>query len=138
MTALGDTRASSIADWFGIAASAVCAAHCLVVPVLLVTGTLLPASILADEAFHKAMFIFILPAAIIAFGFGCRRHRDRWVIALGVGGVLGMILSITLLHEIAGELGERVGTIFSASILIAAHYRNFRLCRSSDCTHTAN
>lgn len=137
MTVLGDVRASSIADGFGIAASTVCALHCIVVPMLLVTGTLLPASLLADEAFHKAMFLFILPAAIVAFGFGCRRHRDRWVVALGVGGVLGMILSITLLHDIAGEMGERIGTVISATILIAAHYRNFRLCRSSDCTHTS-
>lgn len=135
MTSPSSGRLSGVADWFGITASMACAIHCLLVPVLLVTGTLLPASFLADEAFHSAMFWLILPAAVLAFGIGCRRHRDRRVLLLGVIGVAGMALSVAVLHDLAGEAGERIGTVVSAAILIAAHYRNFRLCRSSDCTH---
>ena len=129
------SRASAIADWFGIAASSVCAVHCLLLPALLITGTVLPASILADESFHLLMLWAILPAAIVAFSIGCMRHKDVWVMSLGVIGLTGMVLGALVLHDLIGEVGERVVTVISAAILIAAHYRNFRLCRSSDCEH---
>ena len=128
-------RVRATADWFGIAASAACAIHCIVLPALLVTGTVLPASLLGDELFHKAMLWVILPAAILAFGIGCWRHKDRWVLALGVIGLTGMVLAVAIVHDIAGESGERIVTLVSAAVLITAHYRNFQLCRSSGCAH---
>ena len=127
------SSASAIADWFGITASSVCAVHCILLPVLLITGTVLPVSILNDEGFHLLMLWAILPAAVVAFGIGCARHKDRWVITLGATGLAGMVLGALVLHDLIGEVGERVVTVISAGILIAAHYRNFRLCRSADC-----
>ena len=110
--------------------------HCILIPTLLVTGTVLPATVLGDESFHQAMFWIILPAAIVAFGIGCWRHKDRWVLALGMIGLTGMVSAVAVLHDIAGEAGERIVTLLSAAILVAAHYRNFRFCRSSgDCAH---
>ncbi len=123
----------AIADWLGIVASTACAMHCVLVPVLLVTGTVLPASILAGDFFHLAMIWIILPAAIVAFGIGCRQHKDRWVLVLGVAGLTGIVASATVLHDLVGEGGERVGTLLSGALLVFAHYRNFRLCRSADC-----
>ena len=130
-------RITSIADSFGIMASTVCALHCILIPVLLVSGTVLPVPFLSDESFHKAMVWLILPTALLAFSIGCWRHKDRWVLTLGLVGLTGMILSATVVHDIVGETGERVVTMLSAAILIAAHYRNFRLCRSSDCDNEA-
>ena len=130
-------KLSETADWLGIAASAACALHCVLIPVLLVTGTVLPFSFLGDEAFHKAMVWLILPTAVIAFSIGCWRHKDRRVLAMGLIGLAGMVLSATVVHDVAGETGERIVTMLSAATLIAAHYRNFRLCRSSDCDNAA-
>ena len=135
MTDLRVGRVGAIADWLGIAASTACAMHCILVPTLLVTGTVLPASVFGDELFHQAMMWMILPAAIVAFGIGCWRHKDRWVLTLGVTGLTGMVLSFTVIHDVIGEAGERIGTLLSAAVLIAAHYRNFQLCRSSGCAH---
>ena len=128
-------RVRTIADWFGIAASSACAMHCILVPTLLVTGTVLPATVLGDESFHQAMMWVILPAAIVAFGIGCWRHKDRWVLALGMIGLTGMVLSVAVLHDVTGEVGERIVTLLSAAVLVAAHYRNFQICRSSGCAH---
>lgn len=128
-------RLSAVADWLGIAASTACALHCILVPVLLLSGTVLPASLLGDELFHQAMVMAIVPAAFVAFGIGCWRHKDQWVLALGLIGLTGIVLSATVLHDIIGELGERTVTLLSAAILVLAHYRNFRLCRSAYCAH---
>lgn len=129
------TGISGIADWLGIAAASACAVHCILVPVLLITGTVLPATMFGDEFFHLAMLWMIIPAAIIAFGIGCWRHKDRRVLALGLIGLTGMVLAVSVLHDVVGEDGERISTLLSAAALIAAHLRNFRLCRSSGCDH---
>ena len=135
MAILRTGKVRTIADCFGIAASTACAMHCILVPTVLVTGTVLPAFVLGDEYFHVAMILMILPAAIVAFGIGCWRHNDGRVLALGMIGLTGMMLSVAVVQDVAGEAGERIVTLLSAAILIAAHYRNFRLCRSFGCAH---
>jgi len=135
MRNLIEGRFRAVADWLGIAASSACAIHCIVLPAVLVSGTVLPASILSDEAFHFATIWIILPAALLAFGIGCRRHKDPWVFILGLIGLAGIFLSATVLHDVIGEFGERAATMISAAVLIVAHYRNFRICRSLDCAH---
>ncbi|MEM6638678.1 MAG: MerC domain-containing protein [Pseudomonadota bacterium] len=122
--------ASSLADWLGITASAACAIHCLALPTLLVTGAVVPGSFFGDESFHLMALFVMLPAAAVAFFLGCRVHRDKPVMWMGIAGIAGMILAVTVLHDLVGEQGERVATVASAVLLVAAHYRNFRLCRS--------
>ncbi len=125
----------SYADGVGILGSAVCALHCIAAPVLLVAGTSVPAAFVNDETFHGMLLWAILPAAILALGLGCWQHKDRWVLWLGVFGLLGLSSSVAVPHELIGETGERLVTVGSAGILIAAHVRNFRRCRDDDCAH---
>ncbi len=127
----------SFADGIGIVGSATCALHCLLAPVLLVTGTALPASFAADERFHQMLLWLILPASILAFGLGCWRHRDRWVLLLGAVGLVGLSSPLFVPHEWMGEGVERWVTVGSAGLLIAAHLRNFGRCRADDCDHRA-
>ncbi|MEM9057490.1 MAG: MerC domain-containing protein [Pseudomonadota bacterium] len=126
------SRVRGVADWLGIFASGACALHCLLVPALLVAGLALPGPLASDEVFHEAVLRVIVPVSIVAFGIGCWRHKDRWVLGLAAVGVAGMVAAVTVLHDVAGENGERAATLLSAVCLIAAHYRNFRLCRSAD------
>ena len=121
-----------IADQIGVFASSACALHCLLVPVLLVAGVALPASFLDEEVMHQALLFLVLPAALVAFGIGCWRHKDLWVLSLGIVGIVG-ISAAALLHENLGELIERILTLTAASALITAHIRNYRLCRSGNC-----
>lgn len=117
----------------GVFSSAACALHCLLAPTLLVLGPTLPFVFLADESFHRTMLWVLLPSAILAFGIGCWRHKDLWVLLLGAVGLLGICLTLVLPHEMLGETGERVVTVGAAIFLITAHVRNFKLCRSKDC-----
>ena len=123
---------SSIADRLGIFASMTCALHCLLFPVLLVAGSALPAVLLDEEFFHQLIIFILLPAALVAFGMGCSRHKDLRVVALGSLGLLGIIGAI-FLHDVLGENGERILTIVSSALLIIAHLRNYRLCREVSC-----
>ncbi len=123
----------TIADGLGIVGATACAIHCIAIPTLLVLGTTVPAFLAGDESFHKLMLWLVVPSAAIAFSLGCWRHKDLWVLLLGVLGATGLVLAGTVLHDLVGEVGERVATLVSASLLIAAHVRNFKLCRSESC-----
>ncbi len=132
MIARRPVRVSNIADWLGIAASTACVIHCTLLPLLVVAGALIPSALPGDEAFHRFMLGIVVPVALVAFGLGCWRHKDRWVLALGGAGLAGMVMAATVLHDIAGESGERLVTLVAAAMLITAHYRNTTLCRSAD------
>ena len=123
---------SLVADRVGVFASSACAIHCLLVPTLLVAGVTVPTAVLGDEAIHQALLLLVLPAALVAFTLGCRKHKDRWVFAIGVTGLVG-VSSAALFHDALGEHAERAITVASAALLVAAHVRNYRLCRSRSC-----
>ncbi len=135
MRGIGSQGVRSVADGVGIVGSAACAVHCLAAPVLLIAGTTLPASFATDESFHEMLLWAVLPASSVAFGLGCWRHRDRQVFLLGACGLLGLIASVALPHELIGEIGERWLTVGAAAFLITAHLRNFRRCRDEGCDH---
>ena len=95
----------------------------------------MPASFLADEAFHQVLLLAVLPASLLAFGLGCWQHKDRGVLLLGALGLLGLCSPVAAPHELLGEVGERWVTVGSAALLIAAHLRNFSRCRAHECSH---
>ena len=128
-------RVRAVADVVGAMASGLCALHCMAVPITLVLGSLGPLIFLTDERFHEVLIWLVVPTAGLALSTGCLQHRDRAVFLLGAVGLLLLLASFTGIKEIAGETGERAMTVFAASLLIAAHVRNFRLCRRGACAH---
>ena len=131
----GSIRIRPVADLVGLTGSALCAAHCLIVPASLVFGQIGPLARVDDDVFHGILLWVVVPAAILAFGIGCLDHKDRGVLALGAVGLVSLTAALTVLHDVLGESGERVVAIFASGLLIAAHVRNFRLCRRGRCDH---
>ena len=123
----------SFADGIGVLSTSLCALHCLLVPIFLVAGTALPASFFTEESFHEIMLAISFPAAVIAFGIGCRQHKDRLVLILGSIGIAGLFLAAFVLHDLIGETGEVMVTVSSAVLLIIAHVRNYRICQREAC-----
>ena len=127
--------AQSTLDRLAIGAAALCAAHCLLTPVLIVLVPVLASTLVADENFHKLMLIGVLPTSILALGVGCRRHGSRSVLTLGITGLAILICAALWGHDLLGEVGERLATLAGGLIMSVAHYRNYRLCRRTGCEH---
>jgi MerC mercury resistance protein len=115
-----------------IGVSTLCAFHCLLIPATVVLFPTLGAVLGSDEMFHEALVFFVVPSSIGALGLGCRRHRDRAVLALGVIGIVTLLVTLAFGHT---EYWERVGTIAGSGLVLVAHARNYRLCRGDDCSH---
>ncbi|AMX03299.1 hypothetical protein A3224_12560 [Microbulbifer thermotolerans] len=124
---------SSATDKIAIGLSAMCAVHCLILPLILVLLPSLAALQLDNEAFHTWMVIAVLPTSIYALTMGCKQHKRYRVLLLGCSGLTLLIMAV-LLGEHTGEIGEKAMTLAGSALVALGHLWNFRLCRKpSNC-----
>ena len=150
-------------DHIAIGMAAVCAVHCLLMPILITILPIIATSFIVHQDFHLWMIFFVLPTTGFAIFIGCRSHKDRGVFALSAIGL--SILVFDLVYEriyLSGSLdvvdpSSECGTCLSnvskgpvpmqagvwlnavgGLLLASAHIRNFRLCRSNCCKHDRN
>lgn len=96
-------------DHIAISLSVICAVHCLITPIFLVAMPIIATTFWVDQNFHLWMLLLVLPTTTIAVYSGCRRHRDRWIIALSAVGISLLITALvyerSTHHEIASAEG---------------------------------
>lgn len=121
-------------DKAAIGISALCVAHCLLLPVgfaLLPSMALL--AILGDELFHLLLVALVLPTSIVALTLGCQRHKNWQVFGLAAAGLLILCFTAVFGHDYLGEALEKISTVMGASLVAASHVQNFRLCQHQTC-----
>lgn len=128
-------RTQRLLDRFAIGISTLCIVHCLLTPVVLILVPALAATVVADEAFHKLLLIFVLPTSSAALLLGCRRHKEWRVLALGILGLAQLVAIAYVGHEELGETGETLATVAGSLLLALSHLKNYRACRADRC-HT--
>jgi len=119
-------------DRAAIGLSALCVAHCLAVPVLLVMVPSLAALSVADEGFHLLLLFLVLPTSIAALSMGLKRHGNRSVLLLGLTGVAVLVVAAIFGHDVLGDTGEKALTVTGAMLVAVSHVRNLRLCRGAE------
>ena len=100
-------------DRAAIGISALCIAHCLVLPVALVLApSLTLLTVLNDEMFHKLLILLVLPTSIFA---------------------LTLCMTALFGHDYLGEELEKLFTLVGAILVALSHFFNFRLCQLKNC-----
>ncbi len=122
-------------DKLAVSASAICAIHCLTLPLLLSVFPALGATIFGQESFHLWLLWLVIPVSIAALFLGCRVHKDWLVALLGLTGVTVLVIAALMGHDILGEIGERIATLVGAGAIAAGHLHNYTLCRRALCVH---
>ena len=120
-------------DRVAISTSALCAIHCLCLPILLVMFPAVGATFFGQESFHVLLLWLVIPLSLVALTMGCRKHKNRVVAVMGLIGITFMVVAATLGHDLLGETGERLATLAGAVFIGLGHFRNFTLCRRIDC-----
>ncbi|MGI9329393.1 MAG: MerC domain-containing protein [Gammaproteobacteria bacterium] len=116
-------------DSLAVFISALCALHCLALPVLLLLFPLLIGSVLTEEDFHRLVLWVILPTSVIAVAAARYRHKDlRVLIWVGSGMVL-LLLAAFWAHDHAPGWVDVSLTTLGGLILAIGHIRNLRLSR---------
>ena len=126
---------SMLLDRASIGLSVICVLHCFATPILLAFAPSLLALPVADEKFHAVLIFLILPASLVALTLGCRRHGDMSVVYWGCGGLVVLLGTLVLGHDLLGDAGEKIMTVFGSGLLVIGHTLNFRACRASTCQH---
>lgn len=111
-------------DRIGIAATSLCALHCILLPILLPILPLLGLSFLAS---HEWEHVFLLMTAVlgtVALFSGFKRYHKQfypfYLLYLGVG-------IYWIKHNFSENL-EPYFIIGGASLIVAAHFINIKLC----------
>ena len=112
-------------DRTAIGLSLVCLAHCLLIPVGLAVLPALGASLLDTETtVHWILLSLAFPVSLLAVTLAARRHRDRWVVALALTGLVALFVGVS---HLIGHAFEALLSIIGASLILTAHLRNWKL-----------
>lgn len=113
-------------DRIGIAATSLCALHCILLPVLLPALPLLGLSFLADHSWEHFFLILTAILGTVALFSGFRRYHKRlypfYLLYLGV-----------TVYWIKHDFPEAYAPYFiivGGSLIITAHFLNIKLCNS--------
>ena len=119
-------------DKFAMSFSAICMVHCLFAPSLIILSYSSLALTVESELIHKAILLLTIPVSIFAISLGYKNHSNNSIIYTGIAG-LTILISALLIGESIGENAELILTIVGSLMVIACHYRNYRICKKINC-----
>ena len=119
-------------DKFAMSFSAICMVHCLFAPSLIILSYSSLALTLESELIHKAILLLTIPVSIFAISLGYKNHSNNSIIYTGIAG-LTILISALLIGESIGENAELILTTIGSLMVIACHYRNYRICKKVNC-----
>lgn len=120
-------------DRVGMGLSLLCALHCILTPLIILSLPILARYYLVHPIFHLILALVIIPVGLIAFVAGYRHHRKWITFALGVPGLVLVSLIPYLVHGLGLKLPEQAFMVLGSGLLIAGHWINRRAC--TDCDH---
>tara|TARA_B100000768_G_C11110607_1_gene303067 strand:+ start:153 stop:554 length:402 start_codon:yes stop_codon:yes gene_type:complete len=122
-----------ITDKIAISLSLACAFHCLFFPSILLALSNFVSINFNNELIHFSLLLTIVPFSIYGLTKGLRNHKKYLFFVLGLFGIIILSLALLINKEIIGEFGEVFLTLLGSTIIAAAHFKNYRLCRHLDC-----
>lgn len=131
MTSL--SKHSSFLDKFAVSTSALCAIHCLFLPVIISVFPAIGSTAFGEESFHTWLLICVIPLSLVALTMGCKQHKSWLVAILGFIGISILIFAAAYGHELLGHDGERIATLMGVSTIALGHLLNYKLCRRINC-----
>ena len=125
-------KSQLISDKFAMSFSAMCMIHCLFAPSLIILSYSSLALTVESELIHKAILLLTIPVSIFAISLGYKNHPNNSIIYTGIAG-LTILISALLIEESIGENAGLILTTIGSLMVIACHYRNYRICKKVNC-----
>ncbi len=119
-------------DKVGMGLSFLCAVHCLMTPVIILSLPILARYYLVHPVFHLLLALAIVPVGLVAFWGGYRHHKNPLVFILGIPGLILVVGVPYLVHSLGFLWNEPLLMVLGSGLLIAAHWYNRRACRHCD------
>ena len=127
-------KLQKLSDNTAITLSFMCAAHCLLLPLLLILiPSVVSTQLINNEAFHLGMIVSAIIISPFALYIGYVNHKQTSPALFSALGLILLVLAVTLGHHMLGEYGEGFLTFIGSSILIYGHIKN-QLIRKKLCS----
>jgi len=113
-------------DRIGITATSLCALHCILLPILIPILPLMGLSFLVDHTWEHVFLLMTAALGTMALFSGFKRYHKRLYLFY-------LLYLCVALYWIKHDFSESVEIYFilgGASLIIAAHYINIKLCNS--------
>jgi len=123
-------------DAFGIAASVACAIHCAVLPLLLSSLPLFGINIIENQGFEFLMIALAFVVGVYSLYHGRKKHHHSYYPMVLFGAGISLLFIKSMLHSHSLML-----LLPAVSLVVIAHYLNYKLCRvhnhahADDCNH---
>lgn len=118
-------------DALGMATSIVCAIHCAILPLFLISLPILGINIIDNKPFEYGMIGLAFIIGCISFLHSFRKHHHR-ILPLILFG-MGMFF---LVFKECIYYTEIPFLIVAVLFIVGAHYINYRFCRKANHCHT--
>ncbi len=116
-------------DGLGIATSVACAIHCVVLPLILTSLPLFGINIIHNIFFEWGMIILAFGMGSYALLHGYKTHHKSYLpLRIFILGFAFLITKQFFLNY------EAYFLIPAVTLIISAHYINYKLCRRSKCS----
>lgn len=123
-------------DRVGMWLSFLCAVHCVLTPLMILSLPILARYYLAHPLMHLLLALMILPVGLVAFVLGYRHHRQKSIFFYGIPGLLIVSFVPYIVHSLHIGLNEQLFMIVGSGLLIFAHWKNRRACRDCALHHS--
>lgn len=126
-------KVKEIVSWdkVGMALSLLCALHCILTPIVMLSLPIMARYYLAHPMFHIALALAIVPVGLFAFVLGYKHHHRSQVFWLGIPGLLIVAFIPVFFHSYLSWWLEPLLMLLGSSLLIYAHWVNRRSCSCS-------
>ncbi len=117
-------------DSFGMCASTICVAHCVLTPILLMAVPLAGITFLENEMLDRSLAVLAIFISFMAIRPGYRLHGNRKILLLAAFGVSCLLIAAFVAEHFWGETGDKVFTMIGGTALVITHCLNRSFCKS--------
>jgi hypothetical protein len=117
-------------DALGIGTSVACAIHCALLPLVLTALPIFGVNIIENKPFEYSMILLAFAIGAYALSHGFRRHHRNAVPLI--------VFSIGIIFLFAKEVWHTYSIVLlipAVTLIVTAHFINFKLCRKCDLKH---
>jgi uncharacterized membrane protein YfcA len=119
-----------VTDKLGICASALCLVHCLFTPILLSCSAVLAHWLPGEASTHRTLAVIVALLGAVSLATGYRRHRQASILALMAAGLACIFFAAYAGDYLPARWNEVAITMCGSVLIICAHRKNRKLCRS--------
>ena len=120
-------------DALGVATSLACAIHCAVLPIVISSLPILGINIIHNAFFEWSMILIAFFVGVYSLRHGYfKHHRSFLPVAIFSVGFLFLVLKQFF------PAAEFIFLFFAVSLILTAHFTNYRMCHKVKCSTPAN